>query len=161
MSKRCPICWCPLDKHSPNTCNSSIIRDTLKTDYMAKREANFGLLFRRWLKSQKNMPSAAFELKQTTKHYIPFNALAEHQENALLAVNSSKGILYKAPDDSRGVKPFDYFFLSRSCAFVVIRYPNTFEVIPIDSWIMEREKSHRKSLTSERARQISTISVKL
>lgn len=126
-----------------------------------KREANFGLLFRKWWKTQEDMPSAAFELKQTTIDYISFSALQEHQEIALLASKSRKGILYKAPDDSRSVKPFDYFHLARAMAYVVIRYPKGFEVIDIDTFLLERDRSQRKSLTHERARRISTFSVKL
>lgn len=125
---------------------------------MKKREANFGKRFRAWVKSQKNMPPAAYELKQTTKDYISFDSLQEHQEHALLAVTTASGILYKAPDDSRGVKPFDFFFLSRSPAFVVVKFPKGFEGISIESWISEREKSTRKSLTYERAQRISSFS---
>lgn len=128
---------------------------------MKKREADFGLLFRHWVKAQKNMPAAAFELKQTTKDYFSFAELKDHQETALRAVKTCKGLLYKAPDDSRSVKPFDYFHLAHACAYVVIRYPKSFHLIDIDVFIYERERSKRKSLTSERAEAISTKSVKI
>ena len=124
---------------------------------MKKREADFGKQFRAWVKAQRDLPSAAFELKQTTKDYISFSDLQEHQEFALLAASTS-GILYKAPDDSRGVKPFDFFYLKRAPAFVVIKYPKGFEGIAIEIFILEREKSTRKSLTYERAKQISSFS---
>jgi len=124
---------------------------------MKKREADFGKQFRAWVKSQKDLPSAAFELKQTTKDYISFSALQDHQEIALLAVSSS-GLLYKAPDDSRGVKPFDFFYLKRAPAFVVIKYPKGFEGIAIENFIAERERSQRKSLTYDRAKLISSFS---
>jgi hypothetical protein len=125
---------------------------------MHKREANFGKQFRAWMRSQ-DLPSAAFELKQTTSNSIAFNALQEHQEFALLASKSPTGLLYKAPDDSRGVKPFDFFYLKESLAFVVVRYPKGFVVIAIEDWIDERNRSERKSLTYERAVDISTFSV--
>lgn len=121
---------------------------------MKKREADFGIQFRSWIRSQKGMESAAFELKQTTKDSIPFSDLKEHQENALLAASSS-GILYKAPDDSRGVKPFDYFYLRQSPAYVFIRFPDGFVGISIDKFIKERARSKRKSLTYTRAAQIA------
>ena len=124
---------------------------------MKKREADFGKMFRHWVKSQPQLPSAAFELKQTTLNYISFSALQEHQEHALLAASTS-GILFKLPDDSRGVKPFDYFYLKRAPAFVVIKYPQGFEGISIEIFILEREKSARKSLTYERAKEISSFS---
>lgn len=125
---------------------------------MKKREADFGKQFRAYIRSQKGIPPAAYELKQTTKNYIAFSALQDHQEHALLAVCSPTGLLYKAPDDSRGVKPFDFFFLSRSPAFVVVKFPQGFEGISIESWIQERENSTRKSLTYERAKAISSFS---
>lgn len=124
---------------------------------MKKREADFGKQFRAWVRAQKDLPSAAFELKQTTIDYISFSALQDHQEAALLAATTT-GLLYKAPDDSRGVKPFDFFYLKRTPAFVVIKYPNGFEGITIENFIAEREKSNRKSLTHDRARLISSFS---
>ena len=125
---------------------------------MKKREADFGKQFRAWVRKQTLIPSSAFELKQTTKDYIAFDALQGHQEVALLAASRNNGILYKAPDDSRGVKPFDFFFLRAAPAFVVIKYPQGFEGIDIETFIMERERSTRKSLTYERAHQISVFS---
>lgn len=124
-----------------------------------KREAHFGNKFRAWLRSQKDFPSSAFELKQTTIDYIPFSDVQEHQVYALLASKTREGILYKAPDDSRGVKPFDFFYLHKSCAFVVIKYPKSAEVIDIDVFLMEKERSTRKSLTSKRAQEISSFSL--
>lgn len=127
---------------------------------MIKREAHFGTLFRHWLHSQKWLGSAAFELKQTTESSIPFSDLQEHQLDALLAA-SGVGILYKAPDDSRGIKPFDFFFLQSAQAYVVIRYPDFFCLISVMKFMNERDGSNRKSLTEFRARQISTVVVEL
>ena len=122
---------------------------------MIKREANFGLLFRHWLKKEP-MISAAFELKQTRTNSLPFSAVKEHQIDALCAAASRSGVLYKIPDDSAGIKPFDYCFLKHSLAFVVIRYPRFFCLIEVDAFLneMERDKK-RKSLSSERAKAIS------
>lgn len=127
---------------------------------MKKREADFGVLFRHWLKHNP-MYSGAFELKQTTKTSIPFNSIAEHQLDALQAANSKRGILYKAPDDSRGIKPFDYFYLRNAPSYVVIKFPDAFHIISISNFIHEKKTSKRKSLTSERAKQISVKSVNL
>lgn len=127
---------------------------------MIKREANFTLLFRHWIKKHPQM-SGAYELKQSQTESIPFSVLKEHQEDALLAAKSNSGLLYKAPDDSRGIKPFDLFYLRNCRACVVIKYPKTFEIIDIETWVLEKSKSTRKSLTSARAREISTITVVL
>lgn len=127
---------------------------------MKKREADFGILFRSWLKANP-MFSGAFELKQTTGNSIPFSSVAEHQIDALLAARSDKGILYKAPDDSRGIKPFDYFYLRNTPSFVVIKYPKHFDIIGVDTFLLEKERSKRKSLTADRAKAISVITVDL
>ncbi len=124
-----------------------------------RREAQFGLYFRHWLKANP-MPSAAFELKQTTTNSIPFNAVQDHQIDALLAVKSRKGILYKIPDDSRGIKPFDYFCLSSSYAFVVIKFPAGFVIIDCETFLMEKKRSKSKSLSWMRAQDIAIIVVK-
>jgi len=127
---------------------------------MKKREADFGRLFRHWLKTTA-MISAAFELKQTISNSLPFSDVQEHQIDALSAAASRTGILFKIPDDSRGVKPFDFFYLRHSLAFVVIKYPRFFCLIELEAFLREKEISKRKSLTSERAKAISYISVLL
>lgn len=129
---------------------------------MIKRESKFGQTFRHWLKSEPLRFSygAAFELKQTSTA-LPFDAVEEHQLDALLAVaESDKGMLYKIPDDSRGIKPFDMVFMRKAPAYVVIKYPKHFEVITVGTFIHEKKISNRKSLTAQRAREISVVSVK-
>lgn len=126
---------------------------------MQKREANFTLRFRHWLKANPSI-SAAYELKQTTTDSIPFSAVKEHQIEALQAVKSPHGLLYKAPDDSRGVKPFDLFYLRNTAACVVVKYPREFSIIDVDMWVTEQKRSKRKSLTCARAREISINTVK-
>jgi len=105
------------------------------------------------------MPSSAFELKQCSGS-LPFSAVAEHQVDALLAVKSDSGLLYKAPDDSRSVKPFDLFYMRGAYAYVVIKYPRSFQIISIDTFLLEKGRSKRKSLTEARAKEISVISVR-
>jgi len=121
---------------------------------MIKRESKATLLFRHYLKANP-MDSAAFELKQTITDSIPFSDVQEHQITALLAVKSSKGLLYKAPDDSRGIKPFDLFYLRGEGAYVVIKFPEFFAIIDVDIFIKEKNRSKRKSLLSKRAEEIS------
>ena len=122
---------------------------------MIKREANFTVQFRHWLMANP-MYSAAFELKQTTTDSIPFSDVKEHQLEALLTVkHGKKGLLYKAPDDSRSIKPFDLFYLNNTGAYVVIKYPKGFVIIDINDFIQEKEQSKRKSLTWQRAKEIA------
>lgn len=127
---------------------------------MVKREQRFTILFRHWLMSNP-MWSSAFELKQTTSDSLPFSDVKEHQLDALLAVaNSDKGLLYKAPDDSRGVKPCDLLYLINADAYVVIKYPNGFVLIDVDAFIKEKKQSKRKSLLWNRAQDIAYKIVK-
>ncbi len=125
---------------------------------MKKREADFGTLFRHWLKAnQDKFESAGFELKQTRTNRLRFDAVVDHQIAALDAVQQPyTGLLYKAPDDSRGIKPFDFFYLKDADGWIVIRYPDFFCVIDIDDFRDERNSSKEKSLTSERAKYIAT-----
>lgn len=121
---------------------------------MKKREAEFTIYFRHWLKSHP-LDCAAFELKQTTENSIPFSDVKDHQLDALLAVSANLGFIYKIPDDSQGIKPFDMLYLRKALAFVVIKYPEFFVLIDPFTFVEEREISERKSLTSERAREIA------
>ena len=126
---------------------------------MIRREAIFGNLFRHWLMANPRF-SSAFELKQTTGTSLPFSAVPDHQLDALRAANNN-GLLYKAPDDSAGVKPFDYFYLRNAPAYVVIRYRGFFVLIAIETFLHEKKMSKRKSLTGSRAKEISTVTVLL
>lgn len=126
-----------------------------------RREAKFQTVFRSWLKANPIWTSAAFELKQTTKHYINFSEIKEHQIDALLAAKHSC-ILYKIPDDSRGIKPVDFFYLRAAAAFIVIRYPDFFCLIDIDDFFKEKNKSDSvASLTAPRAIRIAFQVIRL
>lgn len=124
-----------------------------------KREAKFTQLFRHWLKANP-MYSSAFELKQTTTNSIPFSNVQEHQLHALQAAKKD-GLLYKAPDDSAGSKPFDLFYLRHAYAWVVIKYPKAFYLIDVDMFMHEKALSARRSLTAQRAAEIAAYEVPL
>lgn len=122
---------------------------------MKKREANFGMTFRHWLKSQPLvLPTAAFELKQTTGKSLPFSDVQVHQIYGLEAVKRGF-MLYKIPDDSQGSKPFDMFYMRSEQAYVVIKYPGYFCVIDVDDFTKEKENSKRMSLHMDRAKEIA------
>ncbi len=118
-----------------------------------KREADFGLQFRKWIEKNPRI-SAAYELKQCTTS-LPFNAVEDHQVAALMTVKGRKGFIYKISDESRGQKPFDCFYLRNAPAYVVIKYTGFFCMIDIETFVMERDRSKRKSLTGGRAKEIS------
>ena len=126
-----------------------------------KREADFSVLFRHWVMANPlSLPDACtFEHKQTTKDSISFSALEEHQAIYNEAIRSSKkGVLMRM----QGVngEP-DYCYYRIKPAFIVIKYPSSFHIITITNFLYEKETSHRKSLTSVRAGEISVKSVRL
>lgn len=118
------------------------------------KEKNFQTKFSHWLKNVYKR-TGAFELKQTKTNSLPFNAVVEHQREALLAVRTST-LVYKIPDVGFQ-NPFDCVSLTQQPAYVVIKYPKGVAIIPIGIFIMEEARSKRKSLTWERAKQLSTI----
>lgn len=124
---------------------------------MKKREASFADRFGRWIRSNgRLMGSGPYEIKSSRgRDYVPFSAVEEHQEAALLACTTDTGFWYKISDESRGFKPFDGFFFRNSPAFLVFDYPEFFAIMHIGSFVRERAASIRKSLTSERAKDIS------
>lgn len=129
---------------------------------MNKQEAKFQTLFSHWLK-WRLLPSMdggfAFELKHTRgASSLPFSDLQPHQANSLLAA-ATTGIVYKISDESRSYKPFDCFALKKCPAYVVIKYPKFFVMIPIKTFLQEQKRSKSKSLTGERAKEIATITV--
>lgn len=130
---------------------------------MKTSEASFTILFRHWLKANP-MPSAAFELKYSQTDALLYHgpsSVKPHQVDALLACQTKTGLLYKPPDDSRGVKPCDLLLVANAIGYVVICYPEQFSIIPVESYLFEKENSVRRSLTSKRAEEISDVTVKL
>lgn len=123
-----------------------------------KREANFNSYFNKWLKNIYK-ETACFELKQTQGNSIAFNSVVSHQIEALL--NAKKGVLVYKIVDCGYQNPFDTFCMAGVLAFVVIKYPDFFCLIDIDDWIDEVKRSDRKSLTSERSKEIATTIVSL
>ena len=122
-----------------------------------KREADFGLVFRRWW--EKNPLRGEIELKDTRgKDALPFSAVSEDQRSvARLAMG--RGVLVRRTVGTPGGA--DYSGLVGAPYWVVIKYPRAFEVISMGTFLLEESRSKRKSLTASRAREISVVSVKL
>lgn len=121
---------------------------------LKQKEASFGVQFRHWI-LQKRLPTGAYELKQTTATAIPFSALGDDQIAYLLRIKGSKGEIVRV----QGVKGEpDYIYMRRSSAWVVIKFPRSFHVIDIDTFLEEKKNSKRRSLTAARATELSTWS---
>lgn len=125
---------------------------------MIKREKSFQTTFNHWLKNVYKK-TGAYELKQTTTGSLPFSAVVDHQVDALLNVRHGQ-FVFKIPDAGYQ-NPFDCFSLCEQPAYVVIKYDKFFCLISIDTWLLEKGRSKRKSLTSERAKEVSVVVVPL
>lgn len=129
-----------------------------RTNY---KEKDFQTDFNKWLKHVYRQ-SGAFELKVSPTDSLPFEAVKEHQENALF-LSEHGSIVYKIPDDSMQQKPFDCFQLVGVPGHVVVMFNSKergqkeFFMIPVQDWLQEKQNSVRRSLTVDRAREIGTV----
>lgn len=122
---------------------------------MQKREANFQTTFNHWLKNVYKH-TGAFELKQTKTDTLPFNAVVEHQRQALLATRHST-FVYKIPD--LGLQnPYDCYCMTEMPAYIVIKFKSGVAIIPIDTFLLAEKRSKRKSLTWLEAQKLCTVS---
>lgn len=124
---------------------------------MQKRESDFGVLLRHWFKKNPRY-SCSIECKQTTTDSIPFNAVEQGQIDWALAISSPKGALVRVIGQSG--EP-DYIWCCNMPAYIAMRYPKFFCLIGIETFLLEKGRSKRKSLTSERAKEVSVVVVPL
>jgi len=124
-------------------------------------EKQYQTLFNRWCQHEFH-GNAVFELKKTDKS-LPFDAVKEHQVNALWQAKHGK-IVFKIPDLG-SQNPFDSFQMEKVGAYVVIFYEKAYEnngpsdvkeffLVDIDLFLNERENSGKKSLSMEKAKEI-------
>jgi len=119
------------------------------------KEADFGLKFRKWI-DENPMASSSFELKDTRgKDYFNFEELGDDQINHALRNKGKKGNLMRITVGTVGAP--DYVYLRNAYAFVVIKYPRFFCLIEIETFLLEKKRSKRKSLTSVRAKEIAWV----
>lgn len=124
------------------------------------KEADFGIAFRRWWNAQKSPLQGEIELKDTRgRDYLPFAEFSHDQEVIYNLASSSRGVLVRRSIGTTGGA--DYSGLVRSAYWIVIKYKKAFHIISVNAFLLERDRSKRKSLTEARAREIATISVSL
>lgn len=132
-------------------------------------EKDFQAQFNTWLALNPPGGTTAYELKICKGKSIGFDHVAEHQIKALRAVKK-RGLYHKISDAPFGhsegfrfhkPKPFDCFWIKGEAFVVVLFYePRRSKVmcfIDVDVWVKERDGSDRKSLTLDRAREISHL----
>lgn len=95
------------------------------------------------------------ECKISKTESLPFSSVKDHQENALYRAKHGT-LSYKIPDVGYDQKPMDLFQVYRCPAYIIIFWytkpgDKRMSIIDIDSWITEKEKSIRKSLTYQQS----------
>jgi len=120
------------------------------------KEKDFQVLLTKWFKVH-NRECGGLEAKICSTA-LPFSAVKEHQVNALLRVSLGT-FVHKISDFSPGLKPFDMVFLHKTVAYVGVLYWKAHKykeayLIPIESFLLEKSRSTRKSLTNEAAARI-------
>jgi hypothetical protein len=129
-----------------------------------------------YIKRHLRLESEAYELKITKNNSIPFEALKEHQVDALLRVEQ-KGLYHRItdqpwmkdrPNTYTLKKPFDCFCLVKAKGYVIIwfykpRKRRVFYKISINEFLQAKMSSEHKSLTEHEAFMIcdSAINVSL
>ncbi len=127
-----------------------MILPPLPKQYKTK-ESDFGIELREWLMKNPRY-ACSIETKQTAKPYISFNVVEQKQLNFGMAVKSNKGVLIRV----QGIQgEADYIYLRNNPAYITIKYPKGFVLIDVETFIQEKARSRRKSLTWDRAKEIA------
>jgi len=120
---------------------------------MKKREAQFGMVVRSWIKANASlMRTSGIELKDTRgATTFKLSEFKEAQENFAEAItNSPKGVLIR----TEGVEGLpDYIYIKEEPSFVVIRFPEGF--VFIGAGTLSLEKTRAKSLNWKRAQELA------
>lgn len=126
---------------------------------MTPHESKFAILFRHWLRKNP-MLTAAIETKDTRgKSSLPFSEVSQAQIDYGMAIKSDKGVLLRVQAVSEGMP--DYIYMRNEPSFIIIRYPAFFCAIDVETFVLERDKSKRRSLTGARAKEISILSINI
>jgi len=123
------------------------------------KEASFGIYLKNWVENNPLPFPCSLELKQeTNKDSIPFSCVSDKQIAYANKISGNKGCWIRVV--GLDGQP-DYVWMINSPAYIVIKYPKCFVFITIGTFLLEKERSKRKSLTEARARDISVKTVEL
>ena len=120
------------------------------------KESDFQTKFGHWVRN-RYQGSGVFELKLCKEKSWQFSEIKEHQLAALY-IAKHKSLYFKIPDVGVMQKPFDTIVIAGTPAYLAIMFyergQREFFLIDIDILKREIEVSDRRSLTSDRAREI-------
>jgi len=125
-----------------------------------QKEKEFIPKFQRWLKYNHWGTSFPWEAKVSYEKSFNYKSGIKDVQLLSLSLAKHKQLVYKISDEDQRQKPFDGIFYTGSEAYFIIwwvkRANKEFFIIDIDVILKEIE-SGNKSLTEERARQISFL----
>ena len=124
-----------------------------------KPEADFGVQLVQHVAKLKEPffnYSCKIEIKQTVNNVFYFRQLEELQISKLLKIKH-EGLLIRITEASsngtHGIPDYDWVY--KQPAYVGIKYDKSWCFIDIDTFILERDRSKKKSLGEDRARELS------
>ncbi len=121
-----------------------------------RKEASFSLKFREWLMKNPRI-SCSFEMKDTRgKNSLKFSEVTDVQRNYGMSIKSDKGTLIRV--QGLAGEP-DYVYFRNAPSYLVINYPQGWVILDIETFIMEDKRSKVRSLSWNRARELSTVVV--
>lgn len=124
---------------------------------MIGRESKSAIVFRHWIHHNPRI-SGAYEMKDTRgKSNFAFSEVSQAQIDYGMAIKSDKGVFMRVQAVSEGTP--DYVYLRNAPANIVIKYPQGFAVIDVETFVMEKKRSKIKSLSWSRAKELSTVVV--
>lgn len=90
---------------------------------------------------------------------LPFVEVSQAQLDYGMAIKSDKGVLLRVQAVAEGMP--DYVYLRNEPANIVIKYPHCFVMIDVETFMLERGRSERKSLTEGRAKDLAIKVIEL
>lgn len=125
---------------------------------MQKKESKSAIRYRHWLRANPQR-TCSIENKDTRgKNYLNFSEVKQAQIDYGLAISGDKGVLIRT-DGVEGLP--DYIYLRNEPAYIVIKYPKSFQIISVETFVLEKKRSKSASLTEARAKQISIKEIPL
>ncbi len=128
------------------------------TKYKKQEESDFGVLIAQQYSKGKIFPYPhQLELKDTYgKDSMLFKEVSDLQLIKCLKIKHEGILIRNTISSSNGAAGIpDYSWTDKQAVYITIRYPKSWCFIDIDTFVLEKERSKKKSMTEERAREIS------
>lgn len=124
---------------------------------MIKQEAKHDNQIAAWIRFFLKTHNA---VKVEAKHsrgtnIIAFRAVEDHQIADLEGFHNNAPFVHKFDDVGYRIKPCDFIGVAGGYSFIACIFEKFIAIISINEWMREEKKCGRKSITSERAKEIA------